>query len=145
MSYNVLAKSLGSNCIPWVMHCSDASLVAEVEAHTGQSWGDWKAAVLKGDYMRHFHKNRDSHDYDTMRSLFSAGKLESQEDVPSTLTGITFVSENTVKYTAGDEERVRTPLFTVASGCRAAARRVCRVRTLAFTSARWAHLRRRSR
>ena len=53
VTYNVLAKSLGSNCIPWAMDIS-ATLCDKVSLHTEQhqkmSWDEWRKAKLGPAY-----------------------------------------------------------------------------------------------
>jgi len=102
LSYNILSRSLGSNCVPWVMVMSDEALVRRVERATGSTWQAWKEAEVYGEYRRHFHKNLATGDYTTMRRLWSARRLASQADVPSTLRGVSFHALDQVTYT-GDE------------------------------------------
>ena len=71
VTYNILAKSLGSNCIPWVIEIS-SSLKDRVEASTNKKWNDWRLDVLQTAYKAHFHKNDASGDYMAMRA-FSPG------------------------------------------------------------------------
>lgn len=99
LTYNILAESLGSNCIPWVMTVGDQFRVA-VEDAAGCTWNDWKERNLFPEYRGHFHKNLSVADYTAMRKLWSARTLLTQEDVPSVLkTSLTVVAEDEVLYT----------------------------------------------
>eukprot|EP00854_Cymbomonas_tetramitiformis_P025049 gene25049-30561_t len=104
LSYNILAKSLGSNCIPWVMALRDSSLGKEVEAATGQRWEAWKDSTLSPPYKAHFHKNYASGDYHLMREFWAAPRLQSAEDIPSTLSGLRYAGEDAVSYSAESTE-----------------------------------------
>ena len=74
VSYNMLAESLGSNCIPWVMSLSeewDERLKRNCPSGT---WEKIKAH-LGEEYRAHFHKNTHSQknpdEYHLMRKLWS--------------------------------------------------------------------------
>lgn len=84
VTYNILARSLGSNCIPWVMTV-DAAIRGQVDTHlaavaasargkTCASWDD-VASDLKREYRAHFHRNThtqsDPRKYHAMRALWS--------------------------------------------------------------------------
>lgn len=104
VNYNILAKSLGSNCIPWVMSVSP-ELRQRVEMQTGRAWIEWKADTLASAYKSHFHKNYSSGDYATMRGLWSA-RLDSVADLPAALNGLTFVGPDRVSYRPDEGEVV---------------------------------------
>ena len=112
VSYNILAKSLGSNCIPWVMVVSP-ELQRRVEVQTGLPWDQWKDDSLGTAYKQHFHKNFASGDYSTMRTLWSARHLQSAADLPASLTGLSFVAPDTVSYRAAETATARGSVPTV--------------------------------
>lgn len=97
LTYNILARSLGSNCIPWVM-CLSQDTRARIEATTGRAFLDWRRDAVDNEYTRHWHKNFESGDYAGMRKLWSAARLASAEDVPASLGGVAFAGEDTVAY-----------------------------------------------
>ena len=70
-TYNILAKSLGSNCIPWAIEIPPR-LREKLEKATGKPWDMWRKEILHAAYKTHFHKNLHSGDYMTMRALWSA-------------------------------------------------------------------------
>ena len=127
LSYNILAKSLGTNTIPWVMKVSDSMeqrVLQAVNTYSSdsnsspryRSFSDWVDDVLKPEYMTHFHKNLDSGNYTAMRKLWGCSHpLEHPDDLPETLQkkrqssssssslssgGITWVGSDTVLYSA---------------------------------------------
>eukprot|EP00927_Polykrikos_kofoidii_P080138 TRINITY_DN7700_c0_g4_i2.p1 TRINITY_DN7700_c0_g4~~TRINITY_DN7700_c0_g4_i2.p1 ORF type:complete len:555 (-),score=80.21 TRINITY_DN7700_c0_g4_i2:130-1659(-) len=98
LSYNILCKSLGSNCIPWVMTVED-QMRRDVESSTGEAWNAWKQKVIFSPYRDHFHKNLATGDYITMRDLWSARRCRAQEDLPATLQPfLKVVAEDKVEY-----------------------------------------------
>lgn len=105
VSYNILARSLGSNCIPWVMSVSQ-TFQTDVESATGKSWAVWKKEVVQSEYMRHFHKNLGTGDYTVMRQFWSARRCASQADVPASLKGVLFENEDHVSYLDKAGQRV---------------------------------------
>ena len=107
MTYNILAKSLGSNCIPWVIEIS-SSRKDRVEASTNKKWNDWRLDVLQTAYKAHFHKNDASGDYMAMRAFWSASRCSCQEDVPESLRdNVQWVRED---VHVQDEAPARWPL-----------------------------------
>lgn len=105
VSYNILARSLGSNCIPWVMSISRA-FQTDVESATGKSWAVWKKLVVLPEYKRHFHKNLGTGDYTVMRQFWSAMRCVSQADVPTSLKGVLFENEDQISYLDKAGQRV---------------------------------------
>lgn len=95
VAYNILAKSLGTNTIPWIMNVSPSikSKIDEtIPFHT------WVEETLKPQYLRHFHKNFASGDYTTMRAFWGSPRCDFPDDIPSELTGLSFLSTDTVSY-----------------------------------------------
>lgn len=110
LSYNILAESLGSNCIPWVMTAS-ANFIRETEAATGQAWAAWKQAHLMQTYAGHFHKNIAIGDYLAMRGLWSARSCKDDSDIPPQLRkSLKVLGEDSLAYTdsSGKECHVET-------------------------------------
>jgi hypothetical protein len=98
LSYNILARSLGSVCIPWVLKISPPLEKAVLDT-TGAPFRDWIKTVALPAYKCHFHKNYASGDKDTMRQLWSAA-IESAADIPESLLAVVnFISADTVSYT----------------------------------------------
>ena len=102
-TYNILAKSLGSNCIPWAIEIPPR-LREKLEKATGKPWDAWRKEILHAAYKAHFHKNLHSGDYMTMRALWSATECKSALDIPSSLKpNITWVREDVVAYHDGEQ------------------------------------------
>ena len=100
-TYNMLAKSLGTNTIPWVMHVSPSlrQRILQAQQHaSGDSFSTWVDQVLKPPYLQHFHKNFASGSYAAMRSFWGAPVCVSQADIPPELHGLTFVEPDVVAY-----------------------------------------------
>mmetsp|Transcript_25085 Transcript_25085/g.75304 ORF Transcript_25085/g.75304 Transcript_25085/m.75304 type:complete len:455 (-) Transcript_25085:6-1370(-) len=114
LTYNILARSLGSNTIPWVMSVSAATR-ARVERQTGQPWGEWRKAYIDDEYKRHWHKNFKSGDYTAMRRLWGR-PVRSAADVPDALKGLAFDSEDRVSYERGGAPAIATTLRGVLRG-----------------------------
>ena len=108
LTYNILARSLGSNCIPWVMQVSEESKL-RVEAAQGRSWEAWRRGAVDDEYKRHWHKNFASGDYTAMRRLWS-GAVLGPEDVPAELRGLAFEAEDEVRYERAGASVVATTL-----------------------------------
>jgi len=105
LTYNILARSLGSNTIPWVMQVSPDTK-RRVEGVAGLPWDEWRRGAVDAEYKRHWHKNFASGDYATMRKFWSCRRLQSADAIPGELPGLAFESEDRVRY--GD--RVATTL-----------------------------------
>ena len=71
LTYNILARSLGSNTIPWVLNVSPQTR-ARIEDKTGEAFGTWRRTAVDEEYKRHWHKNFHSGDYAAMRALWGA-------------------------------------------------------------------------
>lgn len=98
LSYNILAESLGSNCIPWVMTAAP-EFIQETEAATGQDWSSWNKSQLTPMYRSHFHKNLAVQDYIAMRGMWSAKRCEDENDLPPVLrTSLRVISSDTILY-----------------------------------------------
>lgn len=111
-TYNILAKSLGSHGIPWVLSLSSdleakvdralASTTSERGHNTNPksvlTWKHFKSHVLTPFYLRHFHKNYKSGSYTAMRLFWCHPRLENAEDVPPNLKYLRFVGPNQVAY-----------------------------------------------
>ena len=109
LTYNILARSLGSNTIPWCI-AIDAAFRERVEAATSTKWSAFKSATLTPEYKAHFHKNFAAGEYTAMRAFWAARKCASAADLPASLPHLRFVAEDTVAYTADGAERVATTL-----------------------------------
>jgi endonuclease/exonuclease/phosphatase family metal-dependent hydrolase len=96
-TYNILAKSLGTNTIPWVMTVSP-SMQKRIQDATSQPFKEWVDTSLKPEYMAHFHKNFAAGNYATMRSFWGTSKCHSPQDIPEDLTGLTWTDENVISY-----------------------------------------------
>lgn len=107
-SYNIFARSLGSACIPWVMHISE-EWRREIEAQVAVPFSEWVKVTLTAEYKNHFHKNYNCGNKNGMRSLWSM-RIRSSADMPANLSGVEFVAEDRVGYTAGGELVIATTL-----------------------------------
>jgi hypothetical protein len=106
VTYNMLAKSLGSNCIPWMIEISPA-LLERIQQATGTAWNKWRLDVLQQGYKKHFHKNVASGDYMAMRAFWSATHCASENDIPEVLRErVSFVREDVVAYSVGRRQPV---------------------------------------
>lgn len=66
VSYNMMAVSLGSNCIPWELQVSGSTWQAELDAHRHED------SDLHKYYKKHWHKRIESGDAMLMRRLWGA-------------------------------------------------------------------------
>jgi hypothetical protein len=96
VSYNIFARSLGSNCIPWVLQVSEEWEKC-IENVTGKSFNAFVTEYLQPEYMKHFHKNHSSGSKIEMRQLWSSC-IQNENEIPSTLSGLQFIDENCVEY-----------------------------------------------
>ena len=101
VTYNILAKSLGSACIPWLINLSE-ELINEINLEPFE----FLIHRLKLDYMKHFHKNLKSGDKNKMRELWGA-TIMTLDDIPTKLSGVTFVREDTISYGSGEVRTLR--------------------------------------
>lgn len=101
-TYNMLAKSLGTNTIPWVMNVSPSIRQRIEEVTPYPSFRQWVDDVLKPEYMNHFHKNFESGNYASMRSFWGTPSCTSPQDIPKDLHGLTWVREDVVAYATDD-------------------------------------------
>ena len=109
LTYNILARSLGSNTIPWVLNVSPQTR-ARIEDKTGEAFNNWRRANVDDEYKRHWHKNFHSGDYAAMRALWGCRVLRSDGDIPEKLSGLKFESEDKVLYVKGGLPTVATTL-----------------------------------
>eukprot|EP00980_Cylindrotheca_fusiformis_P001633 scaffold368_cov125-Cylindrotheca_fusiformis.AAC.11 len=109
----MLAKSLGTNTIPWVMNVSPSIRQRIEEVTTHHSFQQWVDKTLKPEYMQHFHKNFVSGDYSQMRSFWGAPSCQSPHDIPEELNGLTWVREDVVAYTADDGSQSKQEATTL--------------------------------
>ena len=102
VSYNMLAESLGSNCIPWVLSLSE-EWDERLKRNCPSGTWDKVKAHLGEEYRAHFHKNTHSqknpNEYHLMRKLWSAEKLDCSADIDPRLERIRFVGPWTIEYT----------------------------------------------
>jgi hypothetical protein len=96
VSYNIFARSLGSNCIPWVLKVS-SEWEHLVEEATGETWKSFVKECIWPEYSQHFHKNHMSGNKVEMRQLWSCN-IRGVHDIPLALTGVRFVSEDCLEY-----------------------------------------------
>jgi mRNA deadenylase 3'-5' endonuclease subunit Ccr4 len=96
LHYNIFAKSLGSNSIPWVMTVS-LEWKLRIEELTQLPYHHWVKEICTKEYLKHFHKNHTSGNKILMRKLWSQNILNST-DVPVELDGVRYVSENCIEY-----------------------------------------------
>ena len=57
LTYNILARSLGSNTIPWVLNVSPQTRT-RIEDKTGEAFGTWRRTNVDEEYKRHWHKGQ---------------------------------------------------------------------------------------
>ncbi|KAA8499354.1 hypothetical protein FVE85_6939 [Porphyridium purpureum] len=130
VTYNMLARSLGSNSIPWVMDVPPAAVALADAALTAKhsrrliraagaaalpppptrqcTWAELARGPLASHYIDHFHKNYDSGDYQEMRRFFGARKVVKISDVPKPLrTRLEVVAEDCVQYKGAHGQNVR--------------------------------------
>lgn len=115
VTYNILARSLGSNTVPWVMGVSP-EWEARVDAHlaaahgaTARNWAGVRQA-LAAEYGGKFHKNDATQDdplkYHSMRALWATERLASADDVPADINRARFHAPWQVAYTGRSGEEV---------------------------------------
>ena len=112
---NILAKSLGSNTIPWCLTLSSslhtqadsalASYYSDINHHdcepglAPKNWKEWKKYKLAAQYLKSFHKNFDSGDYTKMRSFWGTRQCKSSKDIPYPLSShLRFEKEDCISY-----------------------------------------------
>ena len=96
VSYNIFARSLGSNCIPWVLKVS-LEWENRVAEATGKPWKTFVKEYLWPEYTKHFHKNHGSGNKIEMRQLWSMN-VQGSHHIPVELTGVRFISEDCLEY-----------------------------------------------
>jgi hypothetical protein len=101
VTYNILARSLGSSVIPWVLTVSHEAQALVDRVRPGFKIKEWVKSVATAEYKRHFHRNHASGDKDTMRSMWSAA-IDRQEQVPMCLKSVACVGPDTLQYPVGD-------------------------------------------
>eukprot|EP00747_Dinoflagellata_sp_TGD_P180016 gnl/TRDRNA2_/TRDRNA2_31780_c0_seq2.p1 gnl/TRDRNA2_/TRDRNA2_31780_c0~~gnl/TRDRNA2_/TRDRNA2_31780_c0_seq2.p1 ORF type:complete len:656 (+),score=116.27 gnl/TRDRNA2_/TRDRNA2_31780_c0_seq2:69-2036(+) len=105
VSQNLLSSNHGSICHPHMLW-APKHFREKVEEFTGQTWDEWKEAVITPEYMKHFHYNTSAGDDSSMRQLWRSKKLNSAADIPEKLTEVTFCAEDKVTYTSKAGEDV---------------------------------------
>lgn len=119
MNYNIFARSLGSNCIPWVLSINEVWR-GRVSTILNGSLDTWIDTALSSEYRKHFHKNYHSGSKVGMRKLWSQ-HLKYPSDVSRDLSEVSFVSEHRVKYiytnpsTGEKREEIATTLYGILS------------------------------
>ncbi|KAJ1459423.1 hypothetical protein M885DRAFT_511377 [Pelagophyceae sp. CCMP2097] len=102
LTYNILARSLGSNTIPWILQVAEPMRL-RVEAKRGTNWATWKKECVEQEYKQHWHKNLASGDYAAMRLLWGR-RVFDDGDLPETLRdGVRVVGEDALRLASGGE------------------------------------------
>lgn len=102
LTQNVLARSLGSNTIPWCTTLSSPELESRVDAALSSSssscasWSEWKRTVATPTYAEHFHKNLASGNYTAMRALWGARSVD--ERAVREIPNVAVKGEDAVSY-----------------------------------------------
>ena len=115
-TYNMLARSLGTNTIPWVMDVSPTIQRKIEQASSYESFTEWVDNVLKPEYMQHFHKNFASGNYAAMRRFWGAPVCQSARDIPNDLDGLEWIDEDRVSYTIKQNATESTHVATTMRG-----------------------------
>jgi hypothetical protein len=92
-SYNILAKSLGSCCIPWVLDLSE-ELNAAVQDETGKAFSELQRELTVA-YRETFHRNYESGSKNGMRDLWGLA-VDAPADIPVELVNVEFAGVDTV-------------------------------------------------
>jgi mRNA deadenylase 3'-5' endonuclease subunit Ccr4 len=108
LHYNIFAKSLSSNSIPWVMNIAIEWKI-QIESLTQLTYTEWMKRFCHGEYLSHFHKNYHSGDKSMMRFLWGR-EITHQDDIPTELHGLSFHSEHRVRYNQEGNEMIATTL-----------------------------------
>jgi len=95
----MLARSLGTNTIPWVMDVSLPTQRRIEQASSYDTFNEWVDNILKPEYMQNFHKNFASGNYAAMRRFWGAPSCQAARDVPKELSGLKWIDEDVVSYT----------------------------------------------
>lgn len=74
-----------------------------IESYLQVSYASWMTDICTKEYLQHFHKNYSSGNKIVMRKLWSQNIL-SDTNIPKELTGITYLSENFIKYSQDQKE-----------------------------------------
>ncbi|KAL3942189.1 MAG: hypothetical protein SGBAC_003568 [Bacillariaceae sp.] len=112
----MLARSLGTNTIPWVMDVSP-SIQRQIEQTSSyDTFSEWVDNVLKPEYMRHFHKNFASGNYAAMRRFWGAPTCQSANDIPKELKGLKWIDEDRVSYTTSQNSTETQHIATTMRG-----------------------------
>eukprot|EP01006_Ploeotia_vitrea_P054243 TRINITY_DN67866_c2_g2_i4.p1 TRINITY_DN67866_c2_g2~~TRINITY_DN67866_c2_g2_i4.p1 ORF type:complete len:360 (+),score=21.53 TRINITY_DN67866_c2_g2_i4:33-1082(+) len=101
-TYNMLASSLGSNTIPWVLEISPEWIT--------RLGGDaaWKSikATLSEEYKAHFHKNthtqKDPNKYQTTRRIWAAERIQV---IPPEMDQTEIAGEHSIAYYVPDKDK----------------------------------------
>jgi hypothetical protein len=99
VTFNILARSLGSSVIPWVLNVSDRAreIVRRSMVNPDLDLKTWLKTVAEPEYKRHFHRNFASGNKECMRSMWSAC-VERQDDVPIILRSVRCEQPNRLAY-----------------------------------------------
>ena len=100
VTFNILARSLGSSVIPWVLNVSDRARDIVRTSRKVPSDFDikrWLKGTAEVEYKEHFHRNFASGDKESMRSMWSAC-VQRQDDVPAVLKFVECVEPDRLQY-----------------------------------------------
>ena len=100
VTFNILARSLGSSVIPWVINVSEHARNIVRKSRVVNPEFDiktWLRTTAEPEYKKHFHRNFVSGDKESMRSMWSA-RLGCQADVPGILAHVHCVEPDTLQY-----------------------------------------------
>ena len=73
VTFNILARSLGSSVIPWVINVSEHARNIVRKSHVISPDFDiktWLRTTAEPEYKKHFHRNFASGDKESMRSMW---------------------------------------------------------------------------
>ncbi|CAJ1944451.1 unnamed protein product [Cylindrotheca closterium] len=120
-TYNMLARSLGTNTIPWVMDVSPSIQRRIEQASSYDTFSKWVDNVLMPEYLQHFHKNFASGNYAAMRKFWGVPNCQSANDIPKELKGLKWIDEDRVSYTKSENSKETQHIATTMRGtCRKA-------------------------
>jgi hypothetical protein len=100
VTFNILARSLGSSVIPWVLNVSNRARDIVGTSRDVPSDFDikrWLRGTAEVEYKEHFHRNFASGDKESMRSMWSAC-VERQDEVPAVLKFVECVEADRLRY-----------------------------------------------
>ena len=106
VTFNILARSLGSSVIPWVINVSEHARDIVRRSRVVKPEFDiktWLRTTAEPEYKKHFHRNFASGNKECMRSMWSAC-IDRQSHVPAILASVLCVEPDKLQYPSASED-----------------------------------------